>query len=125
MRYLQAFVTRGIFMQKAPDLPKLWREVRLRIKLRRDRLLDHAVAFCVGGRTVKFGEHLYDSVLEKVPHRHCGFTLPKPDFAKHAQPKLKERRLGFVGTPPLAREDHAEDSSKAGACGCILGTTGA
>jgi hypothetical protein len=26
---------------------------------------------------VKFGEHLYDSVLEKVPHRHCGFTLPK------------------------------------------------
>jgi hypothetical protein len=24
-----------------------------------------------------FGEHLYDSVLEKVPHRHCGFTLPK------------------------------------------------
>jgi len=26
---------------------------------------------------VKFGEHLYDSVLERVPHRHCGFTLPK------------------------------------------------
>ncbi len=28
-------------------------------------------------RAVKFGEQLYDSVLEKVPHRHCGFTLPK------------------------------------------------
>jgi hypothetical protein len=28
-------------------------------------------------RAVKFGEHLYDSVLERVPHRHCGFTLPK------------------------------------------------
>jgi hypothetical protein len=26
---------------------------------------------------VKFGEHLYDSVLDRVPHRHCGFTLPK------------------------------------------------
>jgi hypothetical protein len=26
---------------------------------------------------VKFGEHLYDAVLERVPHRHCGFTLPK------------------------------------------------
>jgi hypothetical protein len=26
---------------------------------------------------VKFGEHLYDSVLERVPHQHCGFTLPK------------------------------------------------
>jgi hypothetical protein len=25
---------------------------------------------------------LYDSVLERVPHRHCGFTLPKSDFAK-------------------------------------------
>ncbi len=34
---------------------------------------------------MKFGEHIYDSVLERVPHgstelaevRHCGFTLPK------------------------------------------------
>lgn len=26
---------------------------------------------------MKFGEHLYDAVLERVPHRHCGFTLPK------------------------------------------------
>ena len=26
---------------------------------------------------MKFGEHLYDSVLERVPHQHCGFTLPK------------------------------------------------
>jgi hypothetical protein len=26
---------------------------------------------------VKFGEHLCDSVLERVPHRLCGFTLPK------------------------------------------------
>lgn len=32
---------------------------------------------CGAKRAVKFGEHLYDSVLEKVPHRHCGFTLPK------------------------------------------------
>ncbi|WKZ58013.1 MAG: transposase [Bdellovibrionota bacterium] len=32
---------------------------------------------CNAKRAVKFGEHLYDSVLEKVPHRHCGFTLPK------------------------------------------------
>jgi hypothetical protein len=32
---------------------------------------------CNAKRAVKFGEHLYDSVLERVPHRHCGFTLPK------------------------------------------------
>lgn len=32
---------------------------------------------CGAKRAVKFGEHLYDSVLERVPHRHCGFTLPK------------------------------------------------
>ncbi len=32
---------------------------------------------CGAKRAVKFGEHLYDSVVEKVPHRHCGFTLPK------------------------------------------------
>jgi hypothetical protein len=32
---------------------------------------------CNAKRAVKFGEHLYDTVLEKVPHRHCGFTLPK------------------------------------------------
>lgn len=32
---------------------------------------------CGAKRAVKFGEHLYDSVLEKVPHRHCGFTLPR------------------------------------------------
>jgi len=37
---------------------------------------------CGAKRAVKFGEHLYDSVLEKVPHRHCGFTLPKSDFAQ-------------------------------------------
>jgi hypothetical protein len=32
---------------------------------------------CNAKRAVKFGEHLYDAVLERVPHRHCGFTLPK------------------------------------------------
>ena len=32
---------------------------------------------CGAKRAVKFGEHLYDSVLERVPHQHCGFTLPK------------------------------------------------
>lgn len=32
---------------------------------------------CGAKRAVKFGEHLYDAVLERVPHRHCGFTLPK------------------------------------------------
>ena len=32
---------------------------------------------CNTKRAVKFREHLYDSVLERVPHRHCGFTLPK------------------------------------------------
>jgi len=32
---------------------------------------------CGAKRAVKFGEHLYDSVLERTPHRHCGFTLPK------------------------------------------------
>lgn len=32
---------------------------------------------CNAKRAVKFGEHLYDSVLERVPHRHCGFTSLK------------------------------------------------
>jgi len=32
---------------------------------------------CNAKRAVKFGEHIYDSVLERVAHRHCGLTLPK------------------------------------------------
>lgn len=32
---------------------------------------------CNAKRAVKFGEHLYDSVLERMQHRHCGVTLPK------------------------------------------------
>jgi hypothetical protein len=32
---------------------------------------------CNAKRSVKFGEHLYDAVLERIPHRHCGFTVPK------------------------------------------------
>src|SRR5690606_28125244 len=32
---------------------------------------------CNAKRAVKFGEHLYDAVLERVPHPHCGFTIPK------------------------------------------------
>jgi hypothetical protein len=28
-------------------------------------------------RAVKFAEHLYDEVLEKVPHRHVVFSIPK------------------------------------------------
>ena len=28
-------------------------------------------------RAVKFAEHLYDNVLEDVPHRHIIFTIPK------------------------------------------------
>jgi hypothetical protein len=32
---------------------------------------------CGAKRAVTFAEHLYGTVLEPVPHRHCGFTLPK------------------------------------------------
>ena len=32
---------------------------------------------CAAKRAVKFGEHIYDTVLERVPHRHIVFTIPK------------------------------------------------
>ena len=32
---------------------------------------------CAAKRAVKFAEHLYDEVLEKVPHRHVVFSIPK------------------------------------------------
>ncbi len=32
---------------------------------------------CLAKRAVKFAEHLYDEVLEKVPHRHLVFSIPK------------------------------------------------
>ena len=32
---------------------------------------------CAAKRAVKFAEHLYDQVLEKVPHRHIVFSTPK------------------------------------------------
>ena len=32
---------------------------------------------CASKRAVKFAEHLYDEVLESVPHRHVVFSVPK------------------------------------------------
>ncbi len=32
---------------------------------------------CAAKRAVMFGEHLYEEVLEDVPHRHIVFTIPK------------------------------------------------
>ena len=32
---------------------------------------------CMAKRAVKFAEHLYEHVLEKIPHRHITFTIPK------------------------------------------------
>lgn len=32
---------------------------------------------CAAKRAVKFAEHMYDNVLEAVPHRHIIFSIPK------------------------------------------------
>ena len=32
---------------------------------------------CMAKRAVKFAEHIYEHVLEKIPHRHITFTIPK------------------------------------------------
>jgi hypothetical protein len=32
---------------------------------------------CMAKRAVKFAEHLYENVLQPVPHRHVVFTIPK------------------------------------------------
>ena len=34
-------------------------------------------ASCMAKRSVKFAEHIYEQVLEKVGHRHITFTIPK------------------------------------------------
>ncbi len=83
-------VRRGAWLLKRRVLRvRKWRALNLRVPFRRFLrcFLSGRAAFsckkrglcpsCNAKRAVKFGEHLYDTVLEKVPHRHCGFTLPK------------------------------------------------